>query len=269
MKRGDLENLVIAALASLGATNTASAVKMAKLVTAMTEIAKRTGVNYDPVFARNTPRERPKTHSCLCLKLVKDGRLNQTADKRWFLREVAQRKNASRMQTATPYRDPTSGIKQALFEQAPSLESHARKLDEEGYFDPKNVIDARERIETSIVRRRGQLAFRKKLLTAYKGRCAITGCKIEEVLEAAHIISFKGPDTNRVANGLLLRADLHTLFDLSLLAVDSNTMTVIVSPVLKGSCYAEYQGKKLKLPDDPKSRPGCEALDQHRETSGL
>ena len=267
MKRGDLDNLV-SARSLHSATNAASAVKMAKLVTAMTEIAKRTGINYDPVFAEALPRA-PKTHSCLCLKLVKDGRLDQTADKRWFLREVAQSKNASRMQTATPYRDPTSGSKQALFEQALSLESHARKLDEEGYFDPKNVIDARERIETSIVRRRGQMAFRKKLLAAYKGRCAITGCKIEEVLEAAHIISFKGPDTNRVANGLLLRTDLHTLFDLSLLAVDSKTMTVIVSPVLKGSCYAEYQGKKLKLPDDQRAGPGCEALDQHRETSGL
>ena len=59
--------------------------------------------------------------------------------------------------------------------------------------------------------------FRDALIGAYAGRCAITGCSVLDILEAAHITPYLGPDTNHVTNGLLLRADLHTLFDTCLL----------------------------------------------------
>ena len=114
-------------------------------------------------------------------------------------------------------------------------------------FDPANVEDARKRILRSIAQRRGQKAFRNNLIVAYDGRCAITGCSIRDVLEAAHIYPYRGPDTNKVANGLLLRADLHTLFDCGLLAVDTSTMTVIVAPQLRTSEYAAFQGVPLVL----------------------
>jgi len=55
-------------------------------------------------------------------------------------------------------------------------------------FDPESILDARERVLASIVRRRGQAEFRKKLLAAYRGRCAVSGCDVEDVLEAAHIV---------------------------------------------------------------------------------
>lgn len=84
-------------------------------------------------------------------------------------------------------------------------------------FDASSIVDARERVLGQIVRRRGQQEFREKLLVAYEGRCAITGCDAIEALEAAHIVPYLGTETNHVQNGLLLRADIHTLFDLGCL----------------------------------------------------
>jgi putative restriction endonuclease len=74
--------------------------------------------------------------------------------------------------------------------------------------------DMRDWALRCIAARRGQAAFRAALIDAYGGRCSITGCDAVEALEAAHISPYKGDHTNDVTNGLLLRADLHTLFDL-------------------------------------------------------
>jgi len=54
-------------------------------------------------------------------------------------------------------------------------------------FDPTDVADARKRVTADIIRRRGQPAFRKALMDAYGDACAITGCNLPAVLEAAHI----------------------------------------------------------------------------------
>ena len=136
-------------------------------------------------------------------------------------------------------------------------------------FAPAGIEDARERMFSSIVRRRGQPAFRKQLLVAYKGQCAITGCEVEAVLEAAHIVPYKGSETNHPGNGLLLRADLHTLFDLGLVAVDPTTMHLLVSTKLAGTPYDDYRGMRIMVPDDPESQPSRDALEQHRQESGL
>ena len=141
-----------------------------------------------------------------------------------------------------------------------AMEAAEQQLVSQGVFDPAGIKDARERIVSSIVRRRGQPAFRKQLLVAYKGHCTITGCEVEAVLEAAHIIPYMGSETNHPGNGLLLRADLHTLFDLGLIAVDVVTMQILVSPKLAGTCYDGYRGKRIMVPDDPAGQPRSEAL---------
>lgn len=149
------------------------------------------------------------------------------------------------------------------------LAAAEQQLNEAGVFDPEGVVDARERVLSSIVKRRGQPVFRQHLLRAYNGRCAISGCDVVAVLDAAHIVPYRGPDTNHPANGLLLRTDLHTLFDLKLLAVDVKTMTLLVSSELSATCYEEYRGRPITVPDDRQSRPSWEALRQHRQESGL
>lgn len=129
-----------------------------------------------------------------------------------------------------------------------------------GKFNPKNMRDARKRIAASIVLRRGQPAFRQNLLKHYHGRCAISGCSVEAALEACHIVPFKGARTDDPSNGLLLRADLHALFDLHLITVKTKTMTVMLAPELKTSDYAEWEGRRLSYP----TAPSKNALDIHR-----
>jgi len=156
---------------------------------------------------------------------------------------------------------------QRLMHGSPQID--LRKAEEtilaEGIFDPKNDEDARERISRSIVLRRGQRKFREKLLAIYQGRCLISGCDAVDVLEAAHIQPYKGTHTDQLSNGLLLRADLHTLFDLRLLAVDPDDMTVLLSPALQNSCYGEFHRQPLVFPGGIRHRPSKEALKAHRE----
>ncbi|RQW84064.1 HNH endonuclease signature motif containing protein [Micromonospora globispora] len=86
--------------------------------------------------------------------------------------------------------------------------------DLEGEPDPAE--DLRLRTLRYIVQRQGQASFRQRLLDAYDGRCVVTGESADAVLEAAHTDSYMGPHGNRITNGLILRADLHTLLRLAL-----------------------------------------------------
>jgi hypothetical protein len=132
-----------------------------------------------------------------------------------------------------------------------------------GAFDPNSVEDARKKTLAAIVRRQGQPAFRQGLLRAYDARCAITGCNIVEVLEAAHIVPYQGPQTNHISNGLLLRADLHTLFDLGLIAIDPSSMRVVVASALRQTEYGELQGRAVRIPGEDFCRPNDDALQIH------
>lgn len=112
-------------------------------------------------------------------------------------------------------------------------------------FSPEDVEDQRRRVLRSVVQRRGQPAFRKALIEVYGGRCAITGCAIVDLLEAAHVYPYKDGATNDVSNGLLLRADLHTMFDLRLISADPVTSRVVGCASLQGSEYEIFFGKSL------------------------
>jgi predicted restriction endonuclease len=72
-----------------------------------------------------------------------------------------------------------------------------------------------------------------------------------------------------VGNGLLLRADLHTLFDLHLLAIDPITTEVLLASQLKETTYREFAGTKLALPSRSAYHPSPESLSIHRGISGL
>lgn len=140
------------------------------------------------------------------------------------------------------------------------LEELDKVLDEP--FDPKDQIDARDRVLREVVRRRGQRKFRTSLITAYNGRCAISGCPVQPLLEAAHITPYLGPDTNAITNGLLLRADLHTLWDLGLLAVNPTSKKVWVSQEVQDPTYQQFVGALLTSPIHPSLAPSAAALQQ-------
>jgi putative restriction endonuclease len=133
-------------------------------------------------------------------------------------------------------------------------------------FDPTLVSDARKKVFSEVVRRQGQQAFRSGLLTAYEGRCAITGCLVEPVLEAAHITPYLGPATNNVTNGLLLRSDLHTLWDSGLIYLESN-FRIRVKDSLFQSDYSALSGETVFVPKRLEIRPSEAAVRAHREWS--
>lgn len=134
-------------------------------------------------------------------------------------------------------------------------------LDDGEIFDPLSVEDSRRRIARSIVARQGQGGFRDGLMDIYEGRCAVTGYDVPEALEAAHIIPYSGADTNHLANGLLLRADVHTLFDFDLLTVDPETLTVVLAQSLMDTEYRDLHGLSLRPPSGS-VQPSRDALRQ-------
>lgn len=127
-------------------------------------------------------------------------------------------------------------------------------------FDASNLVDARLRAMKAIAIRRGQPAFRSSLLRAYAGACCVSGCTTSAVLEAAHILPYRGDHTNHVTNGLLLRADLHTLFDLGLLSITPSSYAIVVADELRNTEYFELHGARLRLPDDIQCWPDDGAL---------
>jgi putative restriction endonuclease len=109
-------------------------------------------------------------------------------------------------------------------------------------------IDERDLIARAIRLRRGQSAFRNDLVNRYGGRCVISGCDVLGVLEAAHIRPYRGPRDNHPRNGLLLRSDLHTLFDLNRIGVEPDHLTVMMHRSLRQSEYQIIHGKPLLIP---------------------
>lgn len=118
--------------------------------------------------------------------------------------------------------------------------------------------------------RLGQGAFRVLVTDAYQRRCAVTGEKTLPVLEAAHIRPYASMGPHRVDNGLLLRSDLHKLFDLGYVTVTPE-LTLEVSPRLRkewnnGKVYYAHDREGLEfLPTDKTCLPSKEYLRWHNE----
>lgn len=108
--------------------------------------------------------------------------------------------------------------------------------------------DARQRTLAEIVVRQGSGPFRHMALKIYGGRCAISGWAVDQVLEAAHIVPYLGLHTNTADNALLLRADLHTLFDLNRLTIDPETLQVRITPELRDTPYGQFHGVEIAKP---------------------
>jgi len=118
--------------------------------------------------------------------------------------------------------------------------------------------------------RLGQGAFRLLVIDAYQRRCAVTGEKTLPVLEAAHIKPYANEGPHQVRNGILLRSDLHKLFDVGYVTVTTD-LRLEVSPRLReewnnGKEYYAHHGKALGcLPADAASLPSREYLAWHNQ----
>ena len=129
---------------------------------------------------------------------------------------------------------------------------------------PKNIeknYGTPKKLARQIYARQGQQKFRKKLLNAYKSKCAITNCNVIAILEAAHIIPFAkccgySDKEGQSSNGILLRADIHTLFDLDLIKIEydnnNDKFILCLDKILKDdSCHKELyekNGKSIFIP---------------------
>lgn len=118
--------------------------------------------------------------------------------------------------------------------------------------------DQRERIARQIRARRGQGPFRDKLRKQFSDTCLVTRCRLPDLLEAAHIAPYRGEKDNHPSNGLLLRADIHTLFDLGLLGINPATFEVCLHPKLNGMGYEQFSGVTLACESQLLSRDALE-----------
>ncbi|HET7262481.1 MAG TPA: HNH endonuclease [Casimicrobiaceae bacterium] len=135
---------------------------------------------------------------------------------------------------------------------------------------PTDDADRRFGAEFLTRGRLGQGAFRVLVTDAYLRKCAVTGEKTLPVLEAAHIKPYALEGPHSIENGILLRSDLHKLFDLGYVTITPD-LTVEVSPRLRvewenGREYYAYHGKELQFrPPDPRNQPSTEFLRWHNE----
>ena len=100
--------------------------------------------------------------------------------------------------------------------------------------------------------RRGQAAFRNKLLEKFGAQCAFTGQAPEQALDAAHLYSYASIGKHHDGGGILLRKDLHRLFDLGLIAINPTTLTIYLADEIRSSPqYRHLDGTSLAI-DLPK-----------------
>lgn len=141
-------------------------------------------------------------------------------------------------------------------------------LDDLFTADDLSDEDRRRRVTASIVVREGRGAFRSALEAAYENRCAITGISAP-VLDAAHIRPYRGKQSDHPANGLLLRTDLHTLFDKHLLTIQhesDSAYRVRVSDKIDEAMYRNLDGSLLAaIPQSVAARPNAALLLEHNQ----
>jgi putative restriction endonuclease len=120
-----------------------------------------------------------------------------------------------------------------------------------------------------VMRRLGQGSFRLMVTDAYDRRCAVTAERTLPALEAAHIKPYGEGGEHRVDNGLLLRRDLHALFDRGYLTVTPDLQLKVSRRIREefenGRDYYALGDRRLREPADPQFRPSADFLRWHNE----
>jgi len=129
---------------------------------------------------------------------------------------------------------------------------------EDDFFDFKNIGDAKKKIKKLITLRQGQPKFRNRLLKNYSFKCCISKCDVIDTLEACHIYSYMGPKTNHLTNGLILRSDLHILYDKGLICIDENYKVKISGKIKNSDWYSQFHGISITKPIE--NYPNKEAI---------
>ena len=129
--------------------------------------------------------------------------------------------------------------------------------------DANNEVKRLKRL-AKMARRPQQKKFSEELRAAYEGKCAISGCHVGAALQAAHIQTSSGSDNNSITNGILLRADIHALFDAFLLTLSADGEKLQISPKLDDRSYRWLRNAKVRRPEHGKA-PSKENIEAHRK----
>ena len=120
---------------------------------------------------------------------------------------------------------------------------------------------------TLIAPRLGQGAFRVAVTDAYGRRCAVSGGRVLPALDAAHIKPYAIGGKHDVSNGILLRRDIHSLFDVGYVTIDDQYRFVVSERVKtefnNGEEYRRLHGARLNLPTSSLNRPDSQLLQWH------
>lgn len=132
------------------------------------------------------------------------------------------------------------------------------------------AVDASRRGAPVLVEPRlGQGTFRIALVSAYEGACAVTHERSLPVLEAAHIKPFATGGPHNLSNGLLLRADVHRLYDKGYMTVTGDHVVRVserlVDDFHNGREYLRLKGARIALPRAPAEQPSRDLLDWHAQ----
>ena len=131
-------------------------------------------------------------------------------------------------------------------------------------WEPADSADVRDLMPgdfaaEAIRARRGRTDLRRTLLEAYGRRCAATGPCVADVLEVACIAPFPAGGVHDAANAILLRSDVHTLWDLDLIGLQPGTMRIAVAPSLLETPHGRLAGRELLSRIDG-TRPSEDAI---------
>jgi putative restriction endonuclease len=122
-------------------------------------------------------------------------------------------------------------------------------------------VEVRQRI--------GQGSFRMKVVDAYGRACAVTTEHSLPVLEAAHIKPYAQDGNHEVSNGVLLRSDLHRLFDRGYVTIDPDFKFRVSGQLREqwqnGRVYYELNERPIQLPKNEVMQPRRELLEWHRD----
>jgi len=151
-------------------------------------------------------------------------------------------------------------------------ESLLLQLQHRLYAEAQPQIVAEKRFGNAYLTlpRLGQGGFRVLVTEAYERRCAMTGERTLPVLQAAHIKPYSLEGPHAVRNGLLLRSDLHTLFDCGLMTVKPD-LTISVSTRIRdtyqnGRAYYALEGQTIRRPNNPNDVPDKSFLEWHNDS---
>ena len=156
---------------------------------------------------------------------------------------------------------PVTSVDDARFGMAEdAAATNYTSVETDSYVDPST----RERVTAVIAKRAGQGAFREQLLSAYNNSCAVTSYDVPAGLEAAHVWRHFGIASQSASHGILLRADIHRLYDAQLCSIEPDTHRFMLAHSIRDSRYRRYDGQIVRLPKDDSLWPSKHELEVHQ-----